>query len=76
MKPKPIFIIYGQIPDTDFSRLTKGISEAMPDYHIMILPNNKNEFRCELFSVNNATDIELEKLKQRIKPYLDEAINN
>lgn len=80
MKPKPILLVKfkSSIVTSDvLQSIAYKLNKQMQDYHVLVLAENmEEESKFELLSVNNATDIELEELKQRIKPYLDEAINN
>lgn len=44
-------------------------SEMSKEYHVIEVLNNSDKFEIEVFSAINATDIDIEKLKEEIMSY-------
>ena len=67
---KPIFIIrFPHSPDLkeSFEHTTRWLQNKLPDYHVLPLIENhteKVEFEC--YNATNATDKEIEEIKQMV----------
>lgn len=71
--PKPIFLIKIDVQASErVSALYKKLQEQIEDWHILIaacLHNEPPEFSA--FTINNADDIEIEKLKELVLKEID-----
>jgi len=69
---KPIFIIrfpYSQDPNQmeRYSKTYKEIGEQMTDYHVLCpMDNSVERVEFECYNAINATDVEIEELKQMV----------
>ena len=67
---KPIFII--RLPYTEDSRdkyleMYKQIGEQLPDYHVICpMDNSVNRVEFECYNAINATDKDIEEIKQMV----------
>ena len=68
-KVKPIFII--KVPkslDLDINFVADITKDKISDYHIVVVPTNKEEFSFECCN-GNISDIEIEELKKSINEH-------
>lgn len=64
--PKMINISFGELYDL----LIKNISEQCPDYTILILWTEGEEFVIECFNAENIPEADIEKLKEEVRSTL------